>query len=304
MNLVRIASLDCGGAGPDAAIAQAAGMVEEACRQRTDIVVMPELFAYAGLTAPEKLAAAESIGGKVSSAWAAMAAESKVNILAPLLERVGDKVYNTMVWFDRSGKHLGTYRKAFPTDYEMRDGITPGPLDFDVFHTEAGPIGCCICFDLNFEPVIQRLAAQGAKLVFFPAMFQGLPLLQAWAKLYRMYFVSAVGMASAAVDALGQVMVAPWFHDRILRVEINLDYLVLHNDYNRQKYPEVLRQWGDAVEITPIYMESCAILASRHPEASAAQIAADCGLELEAEYYARSAALRERVLAGGSCRTA
>ncbi len=299
MNLVRIASLDCsGGCGLDESIEQARCMVAEACLAYTDIVVMPELFAYGGLSLEEKLASAEPIGGKLSTTWADIAKAHEVNVLAPLLERVGDKVFNTMVWFDRSGKHVGTYRKTFPTDYEMRDGITPGPLDFDVFHTEFGPIGCVICFDLNFEPVIKRIADQGAKLAFFPAMFQGEPLMKAWSKLYRMYFVSAVGMSSTAIDPLGQTMIAPWFHDRIMRVEINLDFLILHNDYNRQKYPEVQKKWGNSVQITPIYMESCAIIASKSPEVTAAQIVADCGLELEADYYTRSAKLREDMIRG------
>lgn len=299
MNYVKIASLDCpGGCGLDEAIDQTRLMVEETCLQETDIIVMPELFCYGGLSLEDKLAAAEVIGGKVSSAWAEMAKANNVNILAPLLERVGDKVYNTMVWSDRSGKHVGTYRKTYPTDYEMRDGITPGPLDFDVFHTEFGPIGCVICFDLNFEGVIAQISGQKARLVFFPAMFQGEPLMKAWSKLYRMYFVSAVGQSSTAIDALGRTMIAPWFHDRIMRVEINLDYLILHNDYNRQKYPEVLKKWGDKVKITPIYMESCAIIASESKDVTAEQIVQDCGLELEKDYYTRSAKMREDMLAG------
>jgi predicted amidohydrolase len=202
-----------------------------------------------------------------------------------------------MVWFDREGSVLGIYRKTFPTDYEMRDDITPGPLDFDVFHTEFGPIGCAICFDLCYREVIERISSQEAKLVFFPSMFQGLDLMQAWAKLYRLYFVSCAGEPySAVVNPIGHPVIKPWDHSSIMTLNINLDYVVIHGDYNRDKFSAVKAKYGPAIDINYIYIESAAMLSSRLPDVTAMDIVTEFDLELEKDYYTRSSKMRMDML--------
>jgi len=293
MREIRVASLACNETGGiESSLERAAAMVEEACLDPMDLLCFPEIFPWSQL-GKEKIGLAEPLDGRVGSVMAGLAARHGVHILTPMLERSGNRVYNTMAWFDRRGNLLGVYRKTYPTDYEMADGISPGPADFDVFHTEFGPIGCCICFDLNFRDVIERIAAQQAKLVIFPAMFRGVFLMQAWAKLYRMYFLSVIDDPSAAlVDALGRVSIEPWGHGPILSATLNLDYAVLHCDYNAKKFPAIKAAYGPLVEIEYLQIESAAMLSSRHPTLSALQIAQEFNLELEEDYYRRCAALR------------
>jgi beta-ureidopropionase len=293
MNEIRIASLEClGDGGVGAALRRAQDMIVEACFDRPDLICLPELFAWTSLTGDQKIKSAEPVNGPFCTTFAGMAAEQGVNILTPLLEKEGNRVYNSLVWLDRKGRVTGVYRKAFPTDYEMAEGIDPGPLDFEVFQTEFGPIGACICFDINFKDVIERLASQQVKLVIFPTMFQGLALMQAWAKLYRMYFVSAAAYPYAAVvDPLGRVLAAPWNHDPILQTTLNLDYVVLHRDRNRDLFPAVKATYGSSVTVDQVYIESCALLASRHSAKSARELVEEFNLELEESYYQRSAEL-------------
>jgi predicted amidohydrolase len=179
----------------------------------------------------------------------------------------------------------------------MRDDITPGPLDFDVFHTEFGPIGCAICFDLCYREVIERISSQEAKLVFFPSMFQGLDLMQAWAKLYRLYFVSCAGEPySAVVNPIGHPVIKPWDHSSIMTLNINLDYVVIHGDYNRDKFSAVKAKYGPAIDINYIYIESAAMLSSRLPDVTAMDIVTEFDLELEKDYYTRSSKMRMDML--------
>ena len=299
MNEVRIAACACTGqGGVQASLERAADMIDEACRDDADLICFPETFAWTGLTPEERIAAAEPLDGPFSQAMSKLAAGRRVNILSPIVEADAGRVLNTMAWFDRAGKIIGTYRKVFVTVYEMDQGFCPGPLDFDVFHTEFGPIGCCVCFDLNFPEVIQRIAEQKARLVVFPTMFDGAALMQAWAKLYRMYFLSVAGSPyGTLVDPLGKKLVEQWHHPVIMTATVNLDYEVLHTDENRDKFRDVKRACGDTVEIDNRYLTSSSMLASRHPEQSALDIVRKCGLELETEYYARSRAKRERWLA-------
>lgn len=293
---VRISTLACvGDGGVEASLKRAAAMMAEAVYDEADLICLPEIFAWTSLSGEPKRRAAEPINGRFSRAMGRLAARHRTNILAPLLERDGARIYNAMVWYGRSGRVLGKYRKAFPTDYEMEEGITPGPLEFDVFQTEFGPVGCCICFDLNFRENIERIASQQVRLVIFPSMFQGLSLMRAWAKLYRMYFVSAAAYPYAAVvNPLGEPLAEPWRHGPILTMSLNLDYVVLHTDRNMAKFPAIKKAYGTAIAIRNDDIESCALLASCHPRKSAEDLVAEFGLEPESEYYRRSATLAER----------
>jgi len=298
MNEVRISSLSCaGGNGVEASMNEAAAMIAEAASDKPDIICLPETFQYIGLTKEQKHEAAEDIGGRVTSQASDLARMHQVNLLMPVYERRNGKVHNSMVWFSREGSMLGIYRKTFPTDYEMRDDITPGPLDFDVFHTEFGPIGCAICFDLCYKEVIERLASQEVKLVFFPSMFQGLDLMQAWAKLYRFYFVSCAGNPySAVVNPLGHPVIKPWDHPSIMTLNINLDYVVIHGDYNQDKFPAIKTKYGPMVDINHIYIEGAALLSSKLSDVTAMDIISEFDLELEKDYYTRSSIMRETLL--------
>jgi len=298
MNELKIVSLACSGEGGVAKSARnAVSLVDQVCSEYPDLVCLPEIFAWTGISPGEWFASSEKIGGTVSGLMAGAAARHRINILCPVIERSGSRIYNSLVWFDRQGKNLGVYRKTFPTDYEMADGISPGPLDFSVFQTEFGPVGACVCFDLNFRPVIERIVRQKARLVIFPAMFEGLSLMRAWAKLCRMYFVSVSGeLYASAVDPLGRVLNAPFDHGTIMITSVNLDFAVLSTDYNKAKFPAVRKKYGAKVRIHSQDMVGSAILFSRHPEKTAAEMVAESGLETEADYFRRSAGIRERRL--------
>ena len=296
MKKIRISTLACvGDGGVGASLKRAAAMIAEAVYDKADLICLPEIFAWGTLSGDLKRHAAEPINGRFSRAMGRLAARHHTNILSPLLERDGSRIYNSMVWYGRSGQILGKYRKAFPTDYEMAEGITPGPLEFDVFQTEFGAVGCCICFDINFVENIERIASQKARLVIFPSMFKGLSLMCAWAKLYRMYFVSADAYPYAAVvNPLGKTLSEPCRYNTILTMNLNLDYMVLHTDRNKEKFSDIKKAYGTDIEIRSNNIESCALLTSHHPRKSAEDIAAEFGLERESDYYLRSKTLADR----------
>ena len=290
MKEVRLAGLACTGVGGvDAALAQATALIEDACTANVDLICLPEIFAWTGLDPEDRPAQAQTTDGPFCRQLAELAARYRVNILTALAERAGAHMFNTMVWLDRTGSVLGTYRKVFTTVYEIDQGFSPGALDFDVFQTEFGPIGCCICFDINFPEVAARLAAQKPRLVVFPSMFDGLALMQARAKLLGSFIMSVAGDPyGALVDPMGKLLVEPWRHGAILFATVNLDFAVLHTDENRDKFTAVRRLYGDGVYIDNRYLESCAVLYSRHPDKSALDMVRECELELESEYYDRS----------------
>ena len=295
---MRIAAIACTGeGGVDESLSRGANLVREACCQNPDLICFPEIFAWSCLPPERQREAAEPIDGPYCQAIAGLASEHKVNFLAPLMEQADGRIYNTMLWFNRDGQITGHYRKVYPTLDEMERGFWPGPLEFDVFDTEFGPIGCCICFDLNFPEVIQRIAEQKTPLILFPTMFDGTLLMQSWAKLFHMYFVSVAGYPyGALVDPLGKVMIEPWKHPAIMIADVNLDYVALHTDGNRKKFINVKRKYENLAQIDCHDIESSALLSSFHPDRSARDMAAEFDLELEVDYYSRTRHQRQSLL--------
>lgn len=107
-------------------------------------------------------------------------------IVAPIYEYDAsvDRRYNTAVVLDADGEIRGRYRKTHiphggneqGTFFERfyygaaEDDADPA---FPVFETRVGRIGVSICYDRHFDGVMRSLAANGAELVFAPAVTFG-----------------------------------------------------------------------------------------------------------------------------------
>jgi hypothetical protein len=118
-------------------------------------------------------------------------------------------------------------------DYtEFESGTHPGSTA-SVFSLDFGNVGIQICFDIQFPEGWASLAAQGAKMVFWPSAYNGGFPLQAYAWHHHYYVVSSVQTDhSRIIDPLGTVLTQT---DELLNLvwqDINLDYVVCHTDFN------------------------------------------------------------------------
>lgn len=171
-------------------IAAAAGM-------GTQIVGLGELFAapYFALRRDAfwKDMAEELESSSTIAELQGSARQHQVVLIAPLYERDGDHFYNTAVVIDANGEVLGRFRKCHipqgrneqaEFDELFYYGASRGSLGnasskvsdhafLPVFDTAIGRIGINICYDRHFEGMVSRLAAQGAELIFSPAVTFG-----------------------------------------------------------------------------------------------------------------------------------
>lgn len=148
--------------------------------ERPDLVVLPELFSYIGGTPESRRANAERIpGGPAYEAMAELAARHGIVLHAgSMLEAAGDKVHNTTVVFDRSGRELAVYRKIHLFDvvtpdgmaYRESDTVRPGE-EVVTYEIDGVTVGCTICYDLRFAELFRRLRDAGADLIAVPAAF-------------------------------------------------------------------------------------------------------------------------------------
>jgi len=102
-----------------------ADMLERLGPEKPDFVLLSENLNTRGVKGPlaEK---AQTIPGPLTEMLAAKARRFRTHVITTLLERDGNRFYNTAVLLDRDGRLAGKYRKVHLTIGEMESGLTPG----------------------------------------------------------------------------------------------------------------------------------------------------------------------------------
>ena len=166
-------------------------LLEKCQGEELDVICLPEYFPYHG---EEELTAA--------------ARRCNAHIIAGLVEREGDRLYNTATLFDRSGHLLGRQRKRNLGAMERNQlGISPGDGIFRAFPTDFGKIGMPVCIDYWGQPeAAKQITDQGADIIINIGIF---PILRGHWKtgaLVRAFdnFIPVVGVNTADYNSLVQ----------------------------------------------------------------------------------------------------
>jgi N-carbamoylputrescine amidase len=188
-----------------------AGLIANAARQGTQILVLPELFTmpyFARFTDSRWYAAAEPIpNGPTISLMRDLARQYAMVIVAPIYELDGQARYNSAAVIDADGKYLGVYRKHHvPTchtgNYEPFYFHQPD-LGFPVFDTVYARIGIYICYDRHFPEVARIYGVKGAEIVFNPSATGGKNSERVW-ELEQQAYALNNGYFLAALNRIGR----------------------------------------------------------------------------------------------------
>ncbi len=156
--------------------ARAAELVRAAAAEGSGLIVLPELAStgYVFETQEEAASLAEPVpDGPTTRAWAALAAELGIHLVAGIAEKAGGTLYNAAVIVGPEG-YIGTYRKAHLWDRENLF-FARGDLGFPVFDTALGKVGVAICYDGWFPETFRQLALGGAEIVCIPTNWVPMP---------------------------------------------------------------------------------------------------------------------------------
>jgi len=195
--------------------------IAEAGKKKADIVCLPEALTMVG-TGMNYVSASEPIPGPSTTFLGEVAKKHQLYIIAGLLEKDGDVVYNTSVLIDRNGKLAGKYRKSSLPREEYDGGISPGD-SFPVFQTDFGNIGMMICWDVTFPEAARALAFKGAEVILMPIAGGHLTLAKARALENQVYLVSSTYDMNSAVFGLDGEMIAEATNEqRVVVVEVDL----------------------------------------------------------------------------------
>ncbi|MBK6766658.1 MAG: acyltransferase [bacterium] len=138
--------------------------------RQADLWVMPELAltGYEMRGRKESLELSEELPAGPTTKWLAqLCRDRNCYIVIGLVEREGQKVYNSSVFMGPKGI-IGRYRKVHLFDKEV-ERFDPGDLPFDVFDIGIARVGIMICFDWRFPEVTRTLSLRGAQIVAHPS---------------------------------------------------------------------------------------------------------------------------------------
>lgn len=204
------------GACPAENLARAEGMIERAAAQGCRVVVLPECLDF-GWTDPSARKGAQPVPGRHSDQLARAARGGNIWVAAGLVERDGERLFNTAVLISPDGEIILRHRKinelALGHDlYFLGTGIAAAD-------TELGRVGLAICAD-NYpdSPEIGgALGRMGCRLLLSPC---------AWAvdsdhdnaakpygKIWRDAFETLTkrfAMTVIAVSCVGPITAGPW----------------------------------------------------------------------------------------------
>ncbi len=150
-------------------LAHAGEMIANAAKGGAQFILLPEAMDL-GWTDPSALTQAEPVPeGKTFTYLAEMARKHQVYICSGLIEKAGDKVYNSAVIINRDGELILLHRKINELDighpyYALGDRL-------NVCETEFGILGLLICADANTDGFVltRSLAYMGADVILSPS---------------------------------------------------------------------------------------------------------------------------------------
>jgi len=148
----------------------------EANLPSAELVVLPEtcLTGYVGPGGNSDLTPfAELRGGATEEALRALAKRSGRALLAPLIERAGQRCYNAVLFIDERGEVLAHYRKRHP--WLLEEWAAPGDLPYPLFAWHGLQLAIAICFDAQFLLAEKPPALTACDVLLFPSAWTEFP---------------------------------------------------------------------------------------------------------------------------------
>lgn len=251
--------------------------IRKSSKEGAHMAVLPEMFNCPYKTDNFPVYAEEEDGETVRF-LSSTARENGIYLVAGSIpEREGHKVYNTSFVFDRDGNRIGKHRKMHLFDIDVKGGqyfkesdtLSPGD-SLNVFDTEFGKFGLCICYDFRFPEVGRILVEKGAMAIVVPAAFNMTTGPAHWEIMFRSRAldnqVYTIGVAPARdVDSPyisygNSIAVSPW-GNVIERMDEKEGYRIVDLDFDyinkvRNELPLLKHRRKDIYSLTLI-KENC-----------------------------------------------
>jgi predicted amidohydrolase len=267
---------------------------------KPDFVCFTEVARELGVPGTDPAWDGEPVPGETTLEIGQVAKEIGTHVIVGMQERVGNETYNAAVLVGRDGDVIGRYHKVQPTIGEMERGTLPGQTAM-TFDTDLGKVGMLICFDLKFPEVSMSLARNGARVAFFPSMFNGGSRHQSIARDHGMFLVVSQATESVVVDQCGRKLAWQGYDEPLVErgeldpfafADVNLDSKTYHLDENQAKLGDIQSKFGGGVQFEIMRPEATFVMSSLMDDVSVEDIEAEFELEDLWTYYDRARGIR------------
>lgn len=146
-----------------------ASRIKQETEAGSRLIVFPECFitGYCFNSLEEGLAYGEPVDGAATAFATELCAEYDCHTVFGMLERDGDRLFNTAALVGPNGL-IGSYRKVHLPYLGIDRFTTYGDRPFTVFEAGGVRIGMLICYDGGFPESVRVLSLLGADLVLLP----------------------------------------------------------------------------------------------------------------------------------------
>lgn len=191
--------------------------IEEAAKNKADIILLPEAMDLGWTHSAAKTEAELIPGGSTFNTLAKAAKKYGIYICAGIIEKDGDRTFNAAILINRKGELILKHRKINELDiahnlYNQGDRI-------NVCETEFGTIGVLICADASSKDYIlpRSMGYLGADLILLPCSWAVPPdydnVKEPYGEMWSNAFKSVCkefNLNIAAVSNVGKIVDAPW----------------------------------------------------------------------------------------------
>ena len=241
----------------------------EARELGAELLIFPELFLTGYNIRNEVFRLAEERDGESVERLSKIAENEEMHLIFGMLEREGERIYNSAVLLSPDGER-SVYRKLmFPNFGPFEEGLyfTQGN-EMPVFETELGKIGIEICYDLFYPEITKTYAGKGAEIIvnisgspsISRALFEKVLLARAIENTSYVLYSNNVGTqiglvfwgGSRVISPKGEIIaVGDAYEEGMVVAELKKDELRLARQYRptfRDTKPEILRKMYEAWE--------------------------------------------------------
>lgn len=229
--------------------------LEQVLPDQPDLIVVPEACdRYPSFTMEQRKRYYQYRGDRIRDFYRQVARENHCYIAYSacrwLPEETTLPYRNSTQIIGRDGEIVGIYDKNHLVPSELDDGEIAYGTEAPVFQLDFGRVGCAICFDLNFDELMRRYAEQKPDLLIFSSMYHGGLSQEYWAYSCRSYFAGAIcNDQSRILNPFGETVASTTNYYNFITGKVNLDYALVHIDYNDPKYRAAKEKYGDRLII-------------------------------------------------------
>ncbi|MDF2721215.1 MAG: carbon-nitrogen hydrolase family protein [Paenibacillus sp.] len=269
---------------------------------RPDLIVLPECCdkpAKPGMTLDWLYDFYRYRGKRIAEFFGSIARANRCYIAYSAMIEEPDGTFRNATWLiDRHGDVSGVYNKNHLTIKQKSTSSTLYGKDAPLFQTDFGKIACAICFDLNFNVLLEQYVRQKPDLIVFSSAYHGGLMQPYWAYACRAYFAGSVYAPNpcSIISPVGDIISESTNYYPYVTQQVNMDYAVIHLDYNMPRIEAMKQKYGPKVRVTDPGRLGSVLLTSETDELTVRDLIAEFEFELLDDYLLRS--LDDRCKAG------